>query len=332
LPLQLPNLDDLRWKDLVAEGKSLIPSYAETWTNHNPSDPGITLIELFAYVSGTLMYQLNRITQADIAQFLSLINEPEWKRNRGLAGDTPLNSTEMRETVRAAITTKETRAAFTKLMSPARAVTPQDFESLVCAIKGVGRAKCLPIRNLENEDPLSRWRDEAGHVSIVVLPSSGAYPTAELLARTRQALEPARLLTTRVHAVAPRYVTVGVQLRIVAKHNTLAGDRLRDTVAEKIRLFLDPHQGWFDGAGWPLGRDLHISELYQTVAGIAAVDSVFPTKNAQGVNQDEITVDTSFLDRIVRDQSGRLQAITLLPDELFEPHIEARFIQIAKHR
>jgi hypothetical protein len=332
LPLLLPNLDDLRWKDLVAEGKSLIPSYAEKWTNHNAADPGITLIELFAYISGTLMYQVNRITEADIAQFLSLMSGGDWKRDKGLASDAPLNSMQMRQAVRTATTTEEKRAAFSKLWSPARAVTAQDFESLVCAIKGVRRAKCLPVRNLENEDPWSRWRDEAGHVSVVILTSSGAYPSAELLAHARQALEPARLLTTRVHVVAPRYVKVGVQLRIVAKRNTRGGDRLQDTVAEKLRLFLDPHLGWFDGKGWPLGRDLHLSELYQLVAGMDAVDSVSASRDGQGVVQDEITVEIPYQERIVRDQGGRFQAVTLRPDELFESHIEASSMQITKQR
>jgi hypothetical protein len=51
LPLNLPNLDDLSWDDLMKEGRSLIPAWAPEWTNHNPSDPGITLVELFAYFS-----------------------------------------------------------------------------------------------------------------------------------------------------------------------------------------------------------------------------------------------------------------------------------------
>jgi baseplate J-like protein len=331
LPLQLPNLDDLRWKDLVAEGRSLIPSSAEEWTNHNPSDPGITLIELFAYISGTLMYQLNRITEADTAQFLSLINGPEWKRKKSLAGNDPLDSVEMRETLRAATNAEERQRTFRTLLLPTRAVTVEDYESLVCAIQGVGRVKCLPQRNLENEDPPSRWLDAPGHVSVVVLPLSSAHPTPELLAQIRQALEPVRLLTTRVHAVAPRYVTIGVQLSIVATRNTPARDVLRDAVAEKIRLFLDPHRGWFDGEGWPLGRDLYISELYQLIAGITGVDSVAPSKDSQGVSKDEITVPISFLDRIVRGQSGKIQAITLRPDEMFNPQIETRYIEIAKH-
>jgi hypothetical protein len=48
MPLDLPNLDDRTYEDLVAEALRLIPNYAPEWTNYNPSDPGITLIEISA--------------------------------------------------------------------------------------------------------------------------------------------------------------------------------------------------------------------------------------------------------------------------------------------
>src|SRR5690349_4133941 len=51
MPLPLPNLDDRSYTDLVEEARRLIPTYAPEWTNHNPSDPGIMLIELFAYLT-----------------------------------------------------------------------------------------------------------------------------------------------------------------------------------------------------------------------------------------------------------------------------------------
>ena len=74
MPLQLPNLDDRRYADLVEEARALIPTYTPEWTNHNPSDPGITLIELFAFLSEMLLYRLNRVTAANILSFLKLLN------------------------------------------------------------------------------------------------------------------------------------------------------------------------------------------------------------------------------------------------------------------
>jgi Baseplate J-like protein len=74
MPIQLPNLDDRTYNDLVIEGLQLIPTYAPEWTNYNPADPGITLIELFAYITEMLIYRLDRVTDENKLAFLKLIN------------------------------------------------------------------------------------------------------------------------------------------------------------------------------------------------------------------------------------------------------------------
>ncbi len=72
MPLPLPNLDDRTWNDLVEEAKALIPFYAPQWTDHNVHDPGITLIELFAWLTEMDIYQLNRIPERHRRKFLAL--------------------------------------------------------------------------------------------------------------------------------------------------------------------------------------------------------------------------------------------------------------------
>ncbi len=73
MPLPLPNLDDRRWADLVDEGRALIPRHAPNWTDHNIHDPGITLMELFAWLTEMTVYRLNRIPERHLRKFLSLI-------------------------------------------------------------------------------------------------------------------------------------------------------------------------------------------------------------------------------------------------------------------
>ena len=73
MPLLLPNLDDRRWADLVDEGRALIPVYGPEWTDHNAHDPGITLVELIAWIAEMDIYQLNRISDADRRKFLNLV-------------------------------------------------------------------------------------------------------------------------------------------------------------------------------------------------------------------------------------------------------------------
>jgi hypothetical protein len=73
MPIPLPNLDDRTFADLAEEMRALIPRYAPAWTDHNTSDPGITLIELFAWLTEALIYRLNRIPEASEARFLELL-------------------------------------------------------------------------------------------------------------------------------------------------------------------------------------------------------------------------------------------------------------------
>jgi predicted phage baseplate assembly protein len=68
-----PKLDDREFDDLVAEALRLIPRYAPEWTNHNPSDPGITLIELCAWMTDLILYRLNRVPEKNYVAFLNLL-------------------------------------------------------------------------------------------------------------------------------------------------------------------------------------------------------------------------------------------------------------------
>jgi predicted phage baseplate assembly protein len=74
MPLQVPNLDDRRWTDLVDEARALIPRVAPRWTDHNVHDPGITFIELFAWLAEMQIYQLNRVGQQHREAFGRLAN------------------------------------------------------------------------------------------------------------------------------------------------------------------------------------------------------------------------------------------------------------------
>jgi len=54
-------LDDVRFQELVSEARTRIVRHSPAWTEHNVSDPGITLIELFAWLTEILSYRINRI-------------------------------------------------------------------------------------------------------------------------------------------------------------------------------------------------------------------------------------------------------------------------------
>lgn len=73
MTLESPRLDDRTFKDIVEEALRRIPTYCPEWTDHNLSDPGITLIELFAWMTDIILYRLNRVPDRHYVKFLELL-------------------------------------------------------------------------------------------------------------------------------------------------------------------------------------------------------------------------------------------------------------------
>lgn len=73
MSLPVPNLDDRNWKQIVEESIRLIPRYCPEWTNHNSTDPGITLLELYAWMTEMTLYRLNKVPEKNFLTFLDLI-------------------------------------------------------------------------------------------------------------------------------------------------------------------------------------------------------------------------------------------------------------------
>lgn len=76
--LDLPELDDREYDDLLEQAKKLIPAYSDQWTDFNPHDPGMTILEILAWLTETHTYQLDQVTDAHREKFLHLVgHEPQ---------------------------------------------------------------------------------------------------------------------------------------------------------------------------------------------------------------------------------------------------------------
>ncbi|TQF06853.1 putative baseplate assembly protein [Kitasatospora acidiphila] len=73
MALNVPNLDSRTYDQLVAEAQRRILRFTPDWTDFNPSDPGVTLVELFAWLTEITLYQLNQVPDLTYVKFLDLI-------------------------------------------------------------------------------------------------------------------------------------------------------------------------------------------------------------------------------------------------------------------
>jgi hypothetical protein len=76
MPLKIPTLDDRRYQDLLDEALARIPVHNPEWTNFNKSDPGVTLIEVFSFLTENLLYRANQVPERNRRKFLSLLGMP----------------------------------------------------------------------------------------------------------------------------------------------------------------------------------------------------------------------------------------------------------------
>src|SRR4030095_15838253 len=73
MPVRPPALDDRSFDDLVDEVLARIPAHTPEWTNPRLGDPGRTIIELFAWLTDTLLYRANLIPERQRLAFLRLL-------------------------------------------------------------------------------------------------------------------------------------------------------------------------------------------------------------------------------------------------------------------
>ena len=100
MSLNTPRLDDRSFQDIVDEAKRLIPKYAPDWTDHNLSDPGVALIELFAWMTESIIYRLNQVPDVLYIKFLELFGITLFPPSAAVADLTFRLSTPVPEPVR----------------------------------------------------------------------------------------------------------------------------------------------------------------------------------------------------------------------------------------
>lgn len=153
-----------------------------------------------------------------------------------------------------------------------RAVTLSDYGTIAESTPGLrfGRAKGFVDAG---EDPTGCNRRPAVRVIVVPYsPHEKPVPSAGFLEAVKCHLERHRLLTDRVEVDPPTYVGIGVGVEIGILPGYAEAERI-EAVDAKLRKFLHPLKG-FEGEGWPFGRPVYESEIYEAVESVDGIDCV----------------------------------------------------------
>jgi predicted phage baseplate assembly protein len=165
------------------------------------------------------------------------------------------------------------------LRSRDRAVTEADFEYLArqALPAKIGRVKCIQPR------PAEAGRVTPGQVFVLVVPRvprPGAFLEPDQLnleegdvAALTDYLDERRMLTTRFDVRPPAYQWVSTKVLLRANpgvdQNVVEAEVLR-----RMYRFLNPLTGGLHNKGWPFGRDLFVSEVYQCLQGTPDVQFI----------------------------------------------------------
>jgi predicted phage baseplate assembly protein len=168
------------------------------------------------------------------------------------------------------------------LRTRTRAVTAEDYEYLALQVPGVARANCLSPGAM----PAAPDDVPPGQVVVLVLPqvadsdarngSIRNLDRPELLAAVKAHLDERRVVGALLEVRAPRFIQVSVEvtLRVSERAEAFMLDNVRRAAERALYTYLSPYTGGPEGRGWPIGRDLHVSEIYARLQRVASVEYV----------------------------------------------------------
>ncbi|MCK6546763.1 putative baseplate assembly protein [Myxococcota bacterium] len=73
MTFELPKIDDRSFEQIFEEARARIAVHNPEWTNHHDADPGITLLQLFAFITESMLYRANQVPERNRLRFLSLL-------------------------------------------------------------------------------------------------------------------------------------------------------------------------------------------------------------------------------------------------------------------
>jgi predicted phage baseplate assembly protein len=134
--LVAPNLDDRRFQDLVDDAKRYVQRRCPEWSDHNVSDPGVTLIETFAMVVDQLFYRLNQVPDRLYLRFFELLGMPLYPSTPAIAATTFWLSAPREDTITVPVGT-EVATQRTETEPALSFTTTENLNIVACSLAGI---------------------------------------------------------------------------------------------------------------------------------------------------------------------------------------------------
>jgi len=163
--------------------------------------------------------------------------------------------------------------AFDVVTAVDKAVTLADIERLALATPGVPVARVQAVANTDMRFPCYPAPSIISLIVIPRCPRPAPLPSRALLDAIERYLEPRRLVTCELQAMAPSYRRVGVSATLHLRCEVDSG-AVQDAALARLDTFLDPLEGGPSGTGWPFGRPVYRSEIMALLAAVPGVARV----------------------------------------------------------
>jgi len=254
MPIQLPNLDDRNYDQLLRETESLIARYFPEYSDIGPADPAMAVNELFCYLFDVVSYQINRITPETRRNFAALIGIP---KNEALSPEESVG------------------LALSKLSRQNRAITPTDIGTLVLEVsKVICSAPVQRVQILPGERVRVYILQPAPKGSAAKRREQEAVRSRDLQ-RLYSYLRSCSAIGTHLTVEPTPCLDVCIYADVVKRRDsTMTNDSLIAVIQEKIRKYFDPLIGGEAGKGIEYDRPLTKGDVYEQIEGTPGVDYV----------------------------------------------------------
>ena len=283
MPIQIPDLDDRNYDQLLNETYGVIARYFPEYAEIGPSDPAMALNELFCFLFDVAVYQQNRITPAAWKNFAALLGiKVEYERSPEDA----------------------LRQVLAKLSRIERAVTPGDMEVIIKKASADGNICNAPVQRVfvrtTPGEPVQVFIYQNPKALVSVPRKERPMKLQQDVRNLYAFLRERSPLGTRLYLTHAPLLDFDIRAEIVKRlDTTISGDNLKREAQNKLEAFFSPLIGGDKGTGWEFGKAVSRGDIFTLLEGISGVDHV-RSLHIKKSNEDSFTA----LDTLALEEGG----------------------------